>query len=219
MGATSSSWSASEAGKDPIAGAVEWDRASKGGNATLLENGWVEITGAGTVLSSEGITEGSASWEFEVALTGRGSWIGVVPIGPQSGQNGQNGEGGAKGLGVDLDKSLGAIGWAIWGGETGAIHPMYIRGAQSDQTLGFRAGLRPGLTLTVTSGAAATAASGAAGDTGPGSGGGGTLDYSIDGEAVCCAFEELPVLEEGGAWRLAASNGWAGTTRVRARRV
>ena len=172
---------------------MAWDARSAGGNVTVLADGWVEIRGAGTVLDSAGVAAGSAAWEFEVAQTGRGSWVGFVQVGAS----------GADAL-LDLNLSLGALGWAIWGGETGAIHPMYARGAQSDQILGFRAGSRPALALRCGAGAG---------------GAGGSIEYAIDDRIVGQAFGDLPALPPGGAWRLAASNGWAGTTRVRARRL
>jgi hypothetical protein len=166
-------------------------------------------------MSVEGVLAGGAEsrfWEIEVAETGRGSWVGLVEVqaGEEDGGSGEKGDGGgSRQRWPDGDLSLSAIGWGIWGGETGDFHPMYIKGKTVDQIVAFKAGQTVGLHLR---------------PVGEGWGGavGGehALAYLIDGREVCEAFlpDELPQGRKS-SLHLAISNGWAGTTRAVAREV
>lgn len=116
--------------------------------------------------------------EFVVDETGRGSWIGLV----REDEEGRL---------PDLSFSLSAIGWGIWGGETGLFHPIYAKGKVGDQVPGFRAGTRAGIAMRS-----------------------GALVYFIDGEEACTVWEAKELGGAGGRWRVAVSNGWAGKTRL-----
>lgn len=144
--------------------------------------GGVSIEGSGTIVSRRSFGAGE-DWEaeFSVEETGRGSWVGLV----QEDEEGQL---------PDLSLSLSAIGWGIWGGETGMFHPIYARGKVGDQVPGFRAGARPGIAVR-----------------------GGELIYSIDGVELCTVWDAEELGGGKGRWRLAASNGWAGKTRLSGR--
>jgi hypothetical protein len=176
---------------------VRWNLRTKGSNVTVgPDPRYVSISGAGTIMSAEGVTAGGggeAYWEIAVAETGRGSWVGLVEV-----EGG--GEGGGGSRWPDGNLSLSAIGWAIWGGETGLFHPMYIKGKSIDQIVGFKAGQTVGLHLRQKSDSLHV------------------LAYYIDGQEVCEAFlpEELPQGLQGktSTLHLAVSNGWAGATRV-----
>jgi len=158
---------------------------------TLLEDGTAVISGSGTMISKEGCGIGGSNhlcigkkvlWELECEQTGRGSWVGLVQL-PKSAKPEET---------PDLNLSLSAVGWGIWGGTTGNFHPSYIKGSVSDQLPAFTAGQRIGLLCDSVKA---------------------SLTYLLDGQEICVAFEDLPV--EDSAFHLAVSNGWAGCTRLR----
>ena len=106
---------------------------------TLLEDGTAVISGSGTMISKEGCGIGGKShlcvgkkvlWELDCEETGRGSWVGLVQL-PKSAKQEEI---------PDLNLSLSAVGWGIWGGTTGKFHPSYIKGSVSDQLPAFTAG-------------------------------------------------------------------------------
>ncbi len=144
----------------------------------LAASGAVDIQGSGTVVSQKSFAPNEEiNAEFFIEETGRGSWVGVVRVE----------EGAAL---PDLSLSLSGIGWAIWGGETGLIHPTYVCGRQDCQVPGFRAGQKVGIRLKD-----------------------GKLTYWINGEEICHVWEDMPT--SPARWYVAASNGWAGRTRLR----
>jgi hypothetical protein len=212
----------------------KWDISAllsglSGGSAdTGGETGWVLIQGYGTIASMDGVLAGGGAerfWEIDVAETGRGSWVGLVavPVGGEKGE-GEEEEGeaarGGRGGWPDGDVSLSAQGWAIWGGETGDFHPMYIKGKSVDQILGFKAGQTVGLHLRPVRTGRDSAEVTTPALLGAGRGAAHELGYLIDGKDVCTAFlaQELP--QDGScSLHLAISNGWAGVTRVSARLV
>jgi len=203
----------------------------------VAAGGVVTIGGSGTIMSADGVVAGGggeALWEVDFNQTGRGSWVGLVEV-----PVGREGSGAAWPSG---DLPLSATGWALWGGETGGVHPIYIKGKSVDQMMGFRSGQTVGLHLkpvSSVSGATgqgqtradeSTSAPTRGGE--PASSGDSScarppppphsLTYLIDGEQVCEAFvaDELP--QDGSVTlHLAISNaqGWAGTTRARGRLV
>lgn len=139
----------------------------------------MSIEGSGTIVSRRSFAaEEDFEAEFYVEETGRGSWIGLV----REDEKGQL---------PDLSLSLSAIGWGIWGGETGMFHPIYAQGKVGDQVPGFRAGTRPGIAVR-----------------------GGALVYSIDGEELCTVWDAAELRGSKGRWHVATSNGWAGKTRL-----
>ncbi len=200
------------------------------GGDTGGDTGWVLIEGYGTIASMDGVVAGGGDerfWEIDVAETGRGSWVGLVavPVGGAKGE-GEEAEGeaarGGGGGWPDGDVPLSAQGWAIWGGETGDFHPMYIKGKSVDQILGFKAGQTVGLHLRpVRTGRDRDSAEVTAPVLlGAGREAAHELGYLIDGKEVCTAFlaQELPQ-DRSCSLHLAISNGWAGITRVSARRL
>lgn len=203
---------------------VQWNMDSKGANVSVSAGGVVTINGYGTIMSAQGVLAGGggeAHWEVDFNQTGRGSWVGLVAVpvavegGHDSGRAWPNG-----------DLPLSAIGWALWGGETGGFHPMYIKGKSVAQIVGFRSGQTVGLRLKpvasapearASSGNSAFGTSSSAACPPPHS-----LIYLIDGEEVCEAFTAAELPQDGAVTlHLAISNaqGWAGTTRARGRRL
>lgn len=204
---------------------VRWNLATKGANVTVptaeeiaggAHPASLRIAGAGTIMSCDGVVAGAGEevfWQVKFSETGRGSWVGLVPVPVAVEDRGARGvEGGGQDAAMDGwpdgDKSLSSTGWAIWGGETGDIHPMYIKGKVRDQCVGFKAGQTVGLHLKVTRGAGAAA-------------GVHSVSYWIDDKEVCEAFmaDELP---QDGSCRLhlaVSNNGWGGETWAAARSV
>jgi hypothetical protein len=199
---------------------VEWNLETKGANASVAAGGVVTISGSGTIMSAEGVVAGGGGevlWEVDFNQTGRGSWVGLVEV--------PVGAAGSKDAGWPSGElPLSATGWALWGGETGGVHPMYIKGKSVDQIVGFTSGQTVGLHLKpVTGGKGQTRAEAASGGRpSPASPPPHSLTYLIDGEQVCEAFVAGELPQDGSVTlHLAISNaqGWAGTTRARGRRV
>jgi len=225
---------------------VRWNLSTKGSNVTVgPDPRYVSISGAGTIMSAEGVTAGGggeAFWEIAVAETGRGSWVGLVEV-EEGGEEERGGGGGRRSRWPDGNLSLSAIGWAIWGGETGLFHPMYIKGKSIDQIVGLKAGQTVGLHLRRVASSSSSSSSSSvppppksvtppsaspSSPTFPSSPAAPLSDaapprphvlaYYVDGQEVCEAFlpEELPQGLQGktSTLHLAVSNGWAGVTRV-----
>lgn len=70
-------------------------------------------------------------------------------------------------------------------------HPIYVCGRVGDQVPGFRTGMKVGIKVK-----------------------GAELAYFLDGEEACVVWDDIPQ-EPGWKWHVAASNGWAGETRLR----